>query len=407
LSSTVTEAGSQDDTSFDDLSSGGRTFQSVSAVRPLCADAKTSASVVLSIDEKQTMRKPSKRGDPRMLRAVKARLADHKMSLLDALLVGGFDFSILAKSGERRRGLCDRSTFDKDNVSLCQRKNQLNRRLRERRMDDPRYARAVQEVLADPNISLLEALVAGGFDFPATAKDYTGEVDSVIEAFCDRTVRGSDNITLHQRKIDLRKILAAAKISKESSSLGGVHVTSPTTMHKKYQPTQQVKGGSGLSRPSIYESGTTGIADCSMPEHQHNPMVAAGTISRRESAGLQTSRQFSVKSIPHLPPAQDTSVQSGGFVQGIEIAQCHTNTPSDLTCLNSLESQTEPRINIQTATGSGICCVDPAWLENGNRVGASAFPQSPRADDGVRKIERRDSFYETILTLPGLEDCNF
>ena len=65
-------------------------------------------------------------GDPRMHRAVAARLLNPELSLLEALLDGGFVFP----EGTEGTGKSDRSVFDTDGVLLCQRKNQLSRRLR-------------------------------------------------------------------------------------------------------------------------------------------------------------------------------------------------------------------------------------------------------------------------------------
>jgi hypothetical protein len=65
-------------------------------------------------------------GDPRMHRAVAARLLNPELSLLEALLEGGFLFP----EGTEGSGKSDRNIFDSDGVLLCQRKNQLSRRLR-------------------------------------------------------------------------------------------------------------------------------------------------------------------------------------------------------------------------------------------------------------------------------------
>ncbi len=67
-----------------------------------------------------------RRGDPRMNRAVKARLENPNLSLLEALILGGFQFP----DGTDADGKSDRNICDADNVLLCQRKNQLSRRLR-------------------------------------------------------------------------------------------------------------------------------------------------------------------------------------------------------------------------------------------------------------------------------------
>lgn len=65
-------------------------------------------------------------GDPRMHRAVAARLLNPELSLLEALLEGGFVFP----EGTEGSGKSDRNIYDSDGVLLCQRKNQLSRRLR-------------------------------------------------------------------------------------------------------------------------------------------------------------------------------------------------------------------------------------------------------------------------------------
>jgi hypothetical protein len=60
--------------------------------------------------------------------AVKARQQDPKISLLDALLQGGFTFPQLYTPGVKLS-----QVKDTDGVTVYQRKNQLNRRLREDR----------------------------------------------------------------------------------------------------------------------------------------------------------------------------------------------------------------------------------------------------------------------------------
>jgi len=67
-----------------------------------------------------------RRGDPRMHKALHARLANPEMTLFEALKEGGFIFPDEAE----RNGRSERSIFDSDGVLLCQRKNQLSRRLR-------------------------------------------------------------------------------------------------------------------------------------------------------------------------------------------------------------------------------------------------------------------------------------
>jgi len=68
------------------------------------------------------------KGDDRMNKAVKARQQDPELPLLAALLQGGFIFP-----QEPKRGVKDTEVVDTDGVTAKQRKNQLNRRLREER----------------------------------------------------------------------------------------------------------------------------------------------------------------------------------------------------------------------------------------------------------------------------------
>ena len=67
-----------------------------------------------------------RRGDPRMHKAVSARLSNPGISLLEALVEGGFNFP----NDVETCGKSDRDIYDSEGVQLCQRKNQLSRRLR-------------------------------------------------------------------------------------------------------------------------------------------------------------------------------------------------------------------------------------------------------------------------------------
>ncbi len=66
-----------------------------------------------------------RRGDPRMHRAVAARLAKPQLSLFQALVAGGFKFPVSEMASKGNGPI-----YDYDNVLLSQRKNQLSRRLR-------------------------------------------------------------------------------------------------------------------------------------------------------------------------------------------------------------------------------------------------------------------------------------
>jgi len=156
-------------------------------------------SSIRSLSEKKTSGKKKateSAGDARMTRAVEAKLANPKMSLLDALLVGGFDLP-----HSKTKGQTDRTIKDAEGVTLHQRKNQLCRRLRDYRVDDPRMSRAVSAKVDNPKLPLEDALIAGGFVFPDLGQD-RGDIG-------DRKARDLDNVTLFSRKKELMKKLAA------------------------------------------------------------------------------------------------------------------------------------------------------------------------------------------------------
>mmetsp|Transcript_32924 Transcript_32924/g.71093 ORF Transcript_32924/g.71093 Transcript_32924/m.71093 type:complete len:861 (-) Transcript_32924:154-2736(-) len=69
--------------------------------------------------------------DPRMDRAVDARWADPALSTEEALRIGGFEFPLL--SDMERKGVTQKDVMDGDGVSVTQRKNNLLRRLRQRK----------------------------------------------------------------------------------------------------------------------------------------------------------------------------------------------------------------------------------------------------------------------------------
>jgi len=69
-----------------------------------------------------------RKGDPRMNRAVAIRESDPNISLADALIAGGFEFSEYKEDGSKPR-----LYEDHDGISLSQKKNQLIRRLRVKR----------------------------------------------------------------------------------------------------------------------------------------------------------------------------------------------------------------------------------------------------------------------------------
>lgn len=81
----------------------------------------------MSVDDASKGAKLGRKGDVRMHNAVNARLANPEMSLFEALQIGGFNYP----ANE------DATALDNEGVSLGQRKNQLSRRLRLARKQNP------------------------------------------------------------------------------------------------------------------------------------------------------------------------------------------------------------------------------------------------------------------------------
>uniref|UniRef100_A0A7R9Z5V8 Uncharacterized protein n=1 Tax=Pseudictyota dubia TaxID=2749911 RepID=A0A7R9Z5V8_9STRA len=100
----------------------------------------------------------------------------------------------------RKKGQTDKKIKDAEGVSLHQRKNQLCRRLRDRRMEDPRMSRAVAAKLDNLELPLEDALAKGGFVFPIVGRE--------LGDACDRKIRDQDNVTLFSRKKELMKKMA-------------------------------------------------------------------------------------------------------------------------------------------------------------------------------------------------------
>ena len=92
----------------------------------LVSDSSPSTPAAKAAGERKTNKKvPGRSGDERMNKAVLARKHDPNISLMQALLIGGFVFPEMYTPGVKMA-----KVKDTDGVTVEQRKNQLNRRLR-------------------------------------------------------------------------------------------------------------------------------------------------------------------------------------------------------------------------------------------------------------------------------------
>ena len=106
--------------------------QALLVAQGMAAAAQVAPQIVGTVQPSSKPQVVGRRGDPRMHRAVEIRLANPKMTLVDALRQGGFIFHRVEGGGQS-----DRTVRDMDNVLLYQRKNQLNRRLRKIKKQHP------------------------------------------------------------------------------------------------------------------------------------------------------------------------------------------------------------------------------------------------------------------------------
>lgn len=89
------------------------------------ATPRTSATSPPAPDASAKTRRPGRKGDARMHKAVTTKIESPETSLVEALQEGGFNFD-----GLNEKGRPHHEVFDQDGVSLMQRKNQLLRRIR-------------------------------------------------------------------------------------------------------------------------------------------------------------------------------------------------------------------------------------------------------------------------------------
>ncbi|KAG7337693.1 hypothetical protein IV203_008995 [Nitzschia inconspicua] len=99
----------------------------------------------------QKSSKLGRKGDPRMHRAVTARLEDPNLTLYEALKIGGFDYPTND----------DSSLIDSEKVTLGQRKNQLSRRLRLARKQNSDDAASTSAASNSGNIYRNDANIMG------------------------------------------------------------------------------------------------------------------------------------------------------------------------------------------------------------------------------------------------------
>jgi len=104
---------------------------------PIDGPSAGAAAAAVSRGTKASSKRKGARNvvDPRMAKAVRAKQEDPDLSLCDALISGGYVFTL------KGPGRTDFDRFDEDGISLKQRKNNLCRRLREEQKKEKKRAR--------------------------------------------------------------------------------------------------------------------------------------------------------------------------------------------------------------------------------------------------------------------------
>ena len=128
-------------------------------------------------------RRMGRKGDPRMHRAVQAKMADPNMSLFHALKAGGFKYL----------DDIDAKAVDEESVTLAQRKNQLSRRLRMTKGPEPDGSSKHGSDDEKSHRALDELVLAQQASFQSLLRQETGgSSDASVDSYAypDQTTTG-------------------------------------------------------------------------------------------------------------------------------------------------------------------------------------------------------------------------
>lgn len=195
--------------------------------------------------------KIGRKGDPRMHKALEARLNDPKLSLFEALKIGGFVFHWE-----------DDVSYDEDHVLLSQRKNQLSRRIRLYKQNH-------------------EKSKMGGFEFPASATSVVrSEVSTKRKTDNDgakpkRKPRNSDGGEA-RRKNKMKKAASSPDPLSTPSSQHGLNQECGSLDHEAVATTDSLSSMSG--------SVDGNQANGSKASFNSNAFPEAVSLNRRNSA---------------------------------------------------------------------------------------------------------------------------
>jgi hypothetical protein len=272
--------------------------------------------------------KLGRKGDPRMHRAVSARLEDPNLTLYEALKAGGFDYPTND----------DSSLIDSEKVTLGQRKNQLSRRLRLARKQNEggEIASGAEGTVYRGDANTFSAITAGREDVTKKAPgSRLGARALQMKRDYDLTLDESDFAT-----------------ADSANNVNGM--MDQQTKHPRYAkhhpdfsplivPPASFQGATNFNPSPPAPAGNTGLSQMEMV-HQTNVVGSTG-ISGLLSSGPFFNPQFAqVFSGQHQPQASAVAVSSltsSAQAVGLTLEQLALALSSNTTSLAMLIAETK------------------------------------------------------------------
>ena len=367
-----------------------------------------------------------RRGDPRMHGAVAARRANPNMSLLEALIIGGFVFP----EGTDGSGKSDRTVYDSDNVLLCQRKNQLSRRLRLAK-------RRAEESVNDPvdnYLGMNHSLENGGFFHPSmvgTKRAYNGQMPDE-QQMLDKRFRGdnlmANNPALFGSNVPQSALTALLQHQQQLNSFGqsqglfGAAAGNPFLFNSNQQerwgtPAQLPYnfGGARQSDLDQYLQMTNSMGRMLYPQHGQN---SASLQPQQNIASLQPQQNIaSLQLTSNRPSFQGTKEgnedKKTATFSSLNIATSSSNAATSssnaanaITISSSTAASADNTISSSPLTNAANTDPDP----NGTIVRSNQEEPAEVVRDGKLKLaakeflERRKFLIEKCLVSGGFDE---
>jgi hypothetical protein len=245
-------------------------------------------------------------GDPRMHKAVAARLATPSLSLYEALVIGGFSY---AEND-------DKSVLDSKKVTLGQRKNQLSRRLRLSRKQGAGGLKASSP--SSDNRAL--------FDENGSHRNGTNGIGNLkTEEGEQKNLNGKTNDPLstlghHRTKMDLINELGTSSFNNHSNGRNGESMGA-VAQHQKRQRFTKCLNSTTFERtctmsPGLNQYLTQGWQLGNLPQvggdGSSNVLMAPGSLLGSAQGVNYSSNQYYSQQMPNRMPDQNAQRYQNG-----------------------------------------------------------------------------------------------